>query len=103
MASGGSSPPAAPPPDRSDCTLRRLTPQSAVRTSSSRLGEEEAAGEVAAAGAGDSDLGAAGDLPGAGLAPQLGAGLVEEAVAVEAAGGQLAAVGVERRLAVAGD
>ena len=44
-----------------------------------------------------------GHLALAGLAPQLQAGLVEEPVAVEAPGRQLAAVGVERDLAVAGD
>src|SRR4051812_2059156 len=39
----------------------------------------------------------AGNLALAGLAPELEDGLVEEAEAVEAAGGELAAVGVERQ------
>ena len=59
--------------------------------------------QVAAAGAGDADLGGAGHLAVAGLAPQLGARLVQEAVAVQPAGRELAAVGVERQHAVARD
>ena len=49
------------------------------------------------------DLGRRGDLAVAGLAPHLGRAFVQEAVAVQPAGRELAAVRVERQLAVAGD
>src|SRR5947209_18397666 len=70
--------------------------------SSSPAGEEEAAAERAAARPGDGHFGPARDLAVAALAPQLHARLVEKAVAVEAARRQLAAVGVDRDLAVPG-
>ena len=66
----------------------------------SRVDEQQAAGERPAAGRRHGDLGlaAAGphDLAVAALAPQLHARLVEEAVAVQPARRELAAVGVER-------
>src|SRR5204863_1715236 len=58
------------------------------RASASGLRQEEAAGERAAAGGGDRDLGMAGHLAVAGNAAELGDGLVQEAVAVQTAGGQ---------------
>src|SRR6202042_2220251 len=61
--------------------------------------EQEAAGLGAAADADRGDLHVLSDLPLPRLAPQLDAGLVQEAVAVQPAGGQLAAVGVDRQLA----
>src|SRR5439155_6303230 len=66
-------------------------------------GQQEAAAEGAAAGAGDGHFGVSGDLAVAAFTPQLHARLVQEPVAVQAAGGKLASVGVERDLAVAGD
>src|SRR6266700_1965926 len=66
-------------------------------------GEEQGAGEGAAAGAGDPDLGVAGDLAVAGFAPELPARLVEEAEAVEPARRQLPAAGVEGQHAVERD
>ena len=65
--------------------------------------EEEAAAGVAAAGGDDADLGRRRDLAVAGFAPHLDGGLVEEAVPVQPAGRQLAAVGVEREDAVTRD
>ena len=72
-------------------------------SASARRGEQQRAGEGAAAGAGDADLGVARDLAVAGLAPELHARLVDEAEAVQPAGRELAAVGVERELAVERD
>src|SRR4051812_45491748 len=101
-----------------DETLRAPPSASAVRVNpaltsgkrgggwcgSAAVGEQERAGERTATGAGDAHLGVARHLALAGLAPQLDAGLVQEAVAVEPTGRQLAAVGVERQhTAVAGD
>src|SRR4051794_33409241 len=69
--------------------------------------EEEAPGQRAAARGCDADLRLptprSHDLPLAGLAPQLRARLVEEAIAVEASGRELAAVRVERQQPVARD
>src|SRR5690242_7385923 len=64
--------------------------------------QEDAAGDGAAAGGHDGDLGA-GYLPGASGAAKLQYGLVDDPVAVHAPGGELAAVGVERQVAVEGD
>src|SRR5207248_2667566 len=66
-------------------------------------GQKEAPAEGAAARSSDGDFGIAGDLAVAAFAAQLHAHLVEEAVAVEASGGELPAVGVDRDLAVARD
>ena len=65
-------------------------------------GQEHAAGDGAAAGRHDGDLGP-GHLPGAGGAAQLQDGFVDDPVAVHAPGRELAPVGVERQLAVEGD
>src|SRR5215471_7481090 len=65
--------------------------------------EEQAPGEWPAAGGGHADLGVARHLPLPRLAPELHARLVQEPVAVEPAGRELAAVGVEGELAVARD
>ena len=51
----------------------------------------------------DADLGRVRDLAVARLAPHLRRAFVQEAVAVQPAGRELAAVRVERQLAVAGD
>jgi hypothetical protein len=70
-----------------DCTSRRAVAcESATGDERSAAGQQEAAGEGAAAGGGDGDFGRAGHLAVAGLAAELEAGLVQEAVAVEAAG-----------------
>ena len=65
--------------------------------------EEQGAGDRAAAVGDGRDLDVLRDLALAGLAAQLEDGLVDEPEAVEPAGRQLAAVGVERQLALAGD
>src|ERR1700678_2253588 len=64
--------------------------------------QEEAAGLGTAADADGGDPHVLGDLALAGLAPELDAGLVQEAVAVQAATRQLAAVGVDRQFPVRG-
>src|SRR6476620_10335770 len=65
--------------------------------------EQQAAAGVAAARPDHADLGRRGDLPVARLAPHLRRALVQEAVAVQPSGRQLAAVRVERQPAVTRD
>src|SRR5262245_14505678 len=76
-------------------------PRGAPRSPTVR--EEQAPGEWPASRGGHADLGVARHLPLPRLAPQLDARLVEEPVAVQSAGRELAAVRVERELAVARD
>src|SRR5262245_52007572 len=65
--------------------------------------EQDTPAERPAARRRDRDARAPGDLAPAALAPELHAGLVQEAEAVQAAGGELPAVRVERDLAVERD
>src|SRR5437762_2060517 len=65
--------------------------------------EQERARERATAGRGDADLRIPGYLALPRFAPELDARLVQEAVAVQAARGELTAVGVEREDTVPGD
>src|SRR3954453_9614453 len=73
------------------------------RWASAESRQEQAARDRASAVGDDGDLGRPGDLAFAGFAPQLQDGFVDVAVAVEATAGELAPVGVERKLAIERD
>src|SRR4051794_39712136 len=80
---------------------RSVTP--VVVLGSNEPGQEHRPGDGAAAVGHDRDLRLAGHLAVAAFPAQLHQGLVEEAEAVEPAGGELAAAGVEGQLTVESD